>query len=239
MDAAATDVGRRDLRLLGQNTRRQLFRTHFQAEKADNAAIDGLGMAVGSDIAPPGLGDIIGDIGDERGLAHGRAAGEDDQVRTLQPAHLPVEIVQVRGHAREPAIALEGFAGHLDRGIECGAKGLEAAVITALFRQLEQLALDLFDLLDRRHLDIAVIGDRDHFLAHHDQVAPDGEVIDGLAIISGVEHRRRLRRQAREVLHHGDIGQQLVGQVGLERCRFRRLAGADDLAGQLIDRLGA
>ena len=34
------------------------------------------------------LGDVVGDVGRQRGLAHARAAGEDDQVGILQAAHL-------------------------------------------------------------------------------------------------------------------------------------------------------
>ena len=39
-------------------------------------------------LAAPGLGDVEGDVGGKRGLAHAGAAGEDDQVGALQPAHL-------------------------------------------------------------------------------------------------------------------------------------------------------
>jgi hypothetical protein len=49
-------------------------------------------MAVGADFASPGAGDVVGDIGGERGLAHAGTAGEDDQVRRLQAAHPRVEI---------------------------------------------------------------------------------------------------------------------------------------------------
>ena len=39
-------------------------------------------------------GDVEGDVGGERGLAHRRASGEDDQVGGLQAAHHVVEIDQ-------------------------------------------------------------------------------------------------------------------------------------------------
>ena len=58
----------------------------------------------------PGLGDVVGDVGGERGLAHAGAAGEDDQVGGLQAAHLAVEVVQAGGEAGQLAVALIGAA---------------------------------------------------------------------------------------------------------------------------------
>ena len=92
--------------------------------------------AVGLYFALPGLGDVIGDVGGERGFAHARAAGEDDQVGLLQAAHHAVEIVQAGREARQLAVALEGMRRHVDGGGERLGETLEAAVIAAGFRQL-------------------------------------------------------------------------------------------------------
>ena len=90
----------------------------------------------GLHLAAPGPGDVVADIGGERGFAHAGAAGEDDQVGLLQPAHHAVEIVEAGGDAGQLAVALEGVRGHVDRGGERLREALEAAVITAGLGQL-------------------------------------------------------------------------------------------------------
>ena len=47
-------------------------------------------------------------------LAHARAAGDDDEVRGLQAAHQPVEVVEPGGEARQVPVALVGGAGEVD-----------------------------------------------------------------------------------------------------------------------------
>ena len=113
-DAAAADHAGRDAGLLGENTRGELFGGHFAGEEADDAAVDGLHRAVGLHFGAVRLGDVVGDVGGERGLAHAGAAGDDDQVGRLQAAHLGVEIAQARGDARQAAVALEGLGRHVD-----------------------------------------------------------------------------------------------------------------------------
>ena len=44
--------------------------------------------AVRAALAAIGLGDVVGDVGGERGLAHRRTAGEDDQVGRCRPPSL-------------------------------------------------------------------------------------------------------------------------------------------------------
>ena len=167
-----------DARLLGDDTGGELLGGHFQREEADDAAVDGLHRAVRLDLAAPRLGDVEGDVGGERGLAHARAAGEDDEVRRLQPAHQPVEIVEPGGEAGEMAVALVGGARHVDGGEQRRLEGVEAAVVVALLGELEQALLGLLDLRPRRLLDRRVIGDVDHVLADADEGAADGEVVD-------------------------------------------------------------
>ena len=46
------------------------------------------------------LGDVVGDVGGKRGLAHAGTARDDDQIGGLQAAHLDVEIAQAGGDTR-------------------------------------------------------------------------------------------------------------------------------------------
>ena len=111
------------------------------------------GVAVGLDLAAPGLGDVVADIGGERGLAHAGTAGEDDQVGGLQAAHHAVEVVEPGGEPRQLAVALVGVRGHVDRGGQRLREALEAAVVAAAFGQFVEPALGLLDLVARREVD--------------------------------------------------------------------------------------
>ena len=108
--------------LLGDDAGGELLGRHFEREEADDAAVDRVDVAVGLHLAAPGLGDVVGDVGGERGLAHAGAAGEDDQVGGLQAAHLAVEVVEAGGEAGELAVALIGARRHVDGGGERLAK---------------------------------------------------------------------------------------------------------------------
>ena len=192
-------------------------------------------MPVGRRAAAPGAGDVEGDVGGERGLAHGGTRRKDDEIGALQPAHQPVEVGEAGGGARERAVALVGFAGHLDGFGERHVERLEAAVIAALFSQIEQRLFRFLDLLGGGHFDVGVIGGRRHFLADLDQRSTDRKIVDGLPVVGGVEDGGGLGREAGKILRDRDFGDQRFGQVGLDRDRRRRLAGADDLADDLVD----
>ena len=101
----------------------------------------------GCALADVGLGDVEGDVGGERGLAHGGAAGEDDEVGGLQAAHHAVEVVDAGRDAGELAVALEGFGGHVDGAAQGVGEALEAALVAARFGELVEPALGLLDLL--------------------------------------------------------------------------------------------
>ena len=110
---------------------RQLLGRHFERKEADNAAVGGLDCAVGARSALIGFGDIKGDVGGERRLAHARTAGENDQIRGLQAAHIAVEIRQPGCDSAERAVALIGPRGHVDGDLQGFGKALEAAVVTS------------------------------------------------------------------------------------------------------------
>ena len=152
-DAAAPDVARRNAGALGDDTGGELLGRHFQREEADDAAVDGGDVAVGARLAALGLGDVVGDVGGERGLAHAGAAGDDDQVGRLQAAHLGVEVFQAGGEAGQLAVALVGAGRHVDRGGERLGEALEARAEAAGLGDLVELALGVLDLLARREID--------------------------------------------------------------------------------------
>ena len=85
-------------------------------------------------------GDVEGDVGGERRLAHGRAAGEDDQVGRLQAAQLAVEVREAGGDAGEAAVALVGVVGHLDGGGQRGVEGEEALAVLVRSRPARRAA---------------------------------------------------------------------------------------------------
>src|SRR5579885_1986132 len=235
-DAAAPDLVRGNAGLLGDDARRQLFGRHFQREEADDAAVHGDLMTVGAHLAAPGLGDVVADIGGERRLAHAGAAGEDDEVGRLQAAHHAVEIVQPGRCSRQFAVALVGARGHVDGGGERLGKALEAAVVAPGFGELVQAPLGVLDLIARREIDGGVIGEVDHVLADLDEVASDRQVIDGMAVVLGVDDRRGLGGEPGEVLTDVQPANVDIGvEEGLERDRRCDLAGADQVAGDLVD----
>ncbi len=88
VDGAAPDRARGNAGLLGDDAGGELLGRHFEREEADDAAIGGLDVPVGPDLAVPAAGDVIGDVGGERGLAHAGTAGHDDEIGFLQAAHL-------------------------------------------------------------------------------------------------------------------------------------------------------
>ena len=68
-----------------------------------------------------------------------------------------------------------------------------------------------------------------------DQLAPQRQIVDGAAVIAGVDDRRRLGGEAREVLRHADAAEVVLAQERLQRDRRSELAGADQRAGDLVD----
>src|SRR6202035_3664351 len=70
VDAAAPDRAGGNAGLLGNNAGGELLGRHFEREEADDAAIGGFDVPVRPHLAAPAAGDVIGDVGGERGLAH-------------------------------------------------------------------------------------------------------------------------------------------------------------------------
>jgi hypothetical protein len=116
-----------------------------------------------------GGGDVEGDVGRQRRLAHRRSSGQDDQVGGLQPAQAAVDVAKPGRYARKIAVAHIGGVGHVNRGLDRVGEGLETAIVAPGFGKLEQAAFGVLDLVGGRHVDRCVEGDVDHVLADRDQ----------------------------------------------------------------------
>ncbi len=183
-----------------------------------------------------GLGDIEGDIGGERRLAHAGTARDDDEIGLLQAAHFLVEILEPGRHAREMSVALIGAVGHVYRDGQRIGEALEAAVVAAGLGDGVELALGFLDLLARRGVDRRIEGRVDDLLADVDQIAAHREIVDRAAVILGVDDRRGLGGETRQIaLNRDAFGQFHAAQKGLERNDGGQLSRADQLSANLID----
>ena len=140
------------------------------------------------------------------------------------------------GNAGEVSVAHIGGVGHVDGGLHRIGEALEATVVAAGLGQFEQPALGVLDLLLRRHVDRRIIGDVDHVLADRDQRAAGGEIVDGAAVVRGVDDRHGFCRQASQILRHGHVANLVVGgEEILDRHRIGHLAHPDELGRDLED----
>ena len=160
------------------------------------------------------------------------------EVGLLQAAHLGIEILELGRQTRQLAVALIGVGRHLERGGQRGLESLEAAAVAADLGELVQAPLGVLDLLARREIDRRIERHVDHVLADADEVAPDREIVDGAAVIGGIDDGRRLGGEAGQILgdrqaRNVDVG----GQERLQGDRRGELAGADQAAGVVIDLL--
>ena len=136
--------------MFGDDAGRQLLGRHFEREKTDDAAIDGFHGAVGFGREFIGPGDVEGDVGRERGLAHAGAPGDDHEIGRLQAAHVAVEIGKTGRDARQAAIPLIGLRRHIDGRRQGIREALKAALVAAGLGDRIELALGLLDLIARR-----------------------------------------------------------------------------------------
>ena len=84
-----------------------------------------------------------------------------------------------------------------------------------------------------------VEGHVDHVLADQDQLAADGEVVDGAAVVAGVDDGGGVGGEPAEILRHRQAGIDRLGllEEGPERDRRRLLARGDELGRGLVDLL--
>ncbi len=136
------------------------------------------------------------------------------------------------------AVALVGGAGEVDGAGQRRVEGLETGAVLTFLRQIEELLLGFLDLGAGSLLHGGVIGDIDHVLANADQRTAQRQVVDRAAVVLGIDDGGRFRRQAGEISGKVDVADGEVGrQEGLDGDRGRHLVGADELAGDLEDRL--
>ncbi len=192
-------------------------------KKATTPPSSHLHRAIGLVLGLVGLGDIIGDVGGERGFAHGGAAGEDDEIGGLEAAHLFIEVLEARRNAGKPAIALIGAGGHVD-GIGQGAgEGMEALAVFAGFGEAVEGLLGALDEIAGGFLDGRIEGLVHDVGADADELAALGQLINHAAIFFGIDDgggRCRKPRQiggAADFLHGG-----VAVEIGLQRDRARR-----------------
>ena len=87
----------------------------------------------------------------------------------------------------------------------------------------------------RLGVDRRIEGGVDHCLADADELAADGEVVDGAAVILGVDDGGGVGGEPTEILRDSQLADRLLRlEEGLERDRRRALAAEDQLGGRLV-----
>ncbi len=126
--------------------------------------------------------------------------------------------------------------GHFDGFRQRVGKADEAAFIASGFRQFEQTAFRIVDLLGRRHVDRSVKGDIDHVLADPDQVPAQSQIVDRAAIVFRIDDGGRIGGKTQEELGRRQVRDLCFGRKeGLERDRRCCLSRADQLTDLLVD----
>ena len=235
-DLAAADALGGNAGLLGDDAGGQLFARHFEREEGDDAAIGHLHRAIGLVIGLVGLGDVIGDVGGERGFAHGGAAGEDDEIGGLQAAHFFVEVLEARGNAGEAAVTLIGAGGHVD-GVRQGAgEGMEALTVFSGFGEAVERLLGALDEILGGFLDRRIEGFVHDVGADADELAALGQLVNHAAIFFGIDDGGGRRGKPREIGGAADFLHGLVAvEIGFQRDRRGELADADEGRGRFVD----
>ena len=221
--AAANLVGG-DLRLFGDHTVRQLLGRHLQRIEADDRGALAPILGLGVDRA----GDVEGDVGGQRRLAHGRAPRQHDQVGFVQPAQHQIDLGEAARHADRLAVALERGLGHVDGFGDRVLQGPETAFVAARGREVVEALFGGLDLVDGGHLQIARKGVVDDVGPKLDQLAPQMEVVDQPPVVGGVDDRRRVGGKPRDIGRAADRAVHLVGLEEIpERGRIGFLAPFD------------
>jgi hypothetical protein len=235
-DAAHAQRFGTDARLFGQDTRGELVRAHFQAEEGDRRADRILGGDAIGLVAPQPVGRIEGDVGDERGLAHARAAGEDDKVRIVQPADLLVHRGKAGGLARDVAARKQRLLDHFQRGARGHAEALRLVAGLRPFGHGIERGFGAFDLFERGYRIAGVARAFHQVAAHRHQFAQQREVIDLLGQFARGEQALPVRRQPGEIGGAAQFLQPFVAfEIGLERDRRDHRLAIDQRQDAFID----
>ena len=153
-----------------------------------------------------------------------------------RPPILPSRSVKPVARPGQAAVAPIGVGRHVDGVGQGGGEGLEARAVLPGLGELIELLLGVLDLHRRRCVDRRVVGGVDHVLADLDQVPADGEVVDGTAVILGVDDGGGIGCETPEILRHGQLADRLVAlEEGLERDRCGALTRPDQLRRVVVD----
>src|SRR6516164_977881 len=117
-------------------------------------------------------------------------------------------------------------------------ESLKSRVETPSLREFEQFSFGIFDMALRRRVNWRFVGEVHHILADGNQVATNRQVVNGTAVVLGVDNGRGLGSKPRQILidrKPGDI--EVARQERLERDRRRQLASAYKAAGELENAL--
>ena len=174
------------------------------------------------------------DVGGERGLAHARAAGEDDQVRIVEAAGLGVDRIEAGGEAGKAAAGVERLLGHLHGHAGRHREALDRAFAAAFLGDAVERRLGILDLALGIDLVRGVERLLDHLPADADQSAKQGEVVNLLGEIARADDRRARAGQLGEI---GRAAQLLHLLVGLEQRPERDRRGDHVLVEEAQDLL--
>ncbi len=144
-------------------------------------------------------------------------AGEDDEVRRMQPAEQPVHVGEAGGEAHDVLGMLVGALGALQRDLQRVFQRLEAALRVAVDGEVEQLLLGHFDLRRAAVLGDGVVRRVHHLLADADQLPLGRMVADDARVVVRVDDRGRRPDEPREILVLDALG---AGEMVLERDRL-------------------
>src|SRR3546814_8009130 len=79
-----------------------------------------------------------------------------------------------------------------------------------LLRQLVETILRDLDLLGRLDVEVVVEGVVHHVLAERDELAAQVEVVDGLAVVGGIDDGDVARLELGQILRAADVGQRAL-----------------------------
>ena len=158
-----------DAGLGGDETLGQFGFGHFQREEGDRPVLLNR--------------DVLGDVGDEGGLADRGPGGEDDQVRRLKATGLLVEIVESGRHpgsfqlTGDPLVQAIGF-------VEEHVAQLAEVALLLLVGDLEELGLGPFR--KRRRIGLAIVDPDLDVLGRPQEPPQVGMLADDLGVMAGV-----------------------------------------------------
>ena len=228
----------RNARLFGQNTRGKLVGAHFQAEKRHRRADRFVRSDPICQIAAHPVGGVEGDVGGERGLAHARASGKDQQIRFVQAADLLVHRSQPGGGARDVPARKQRLLDHPQRGARGNREGLRLTPAARPVGDRIERGLGLFDLLHRRDIVRSVHRPGDEVAPDRDKLAQQRQIVDLLGQFARREQTLPVGGQPGQIGDSAQLLERLVRlEIGFERHRGDDCAAIHQLEDSLIDAL--